>query len=57
MLYRLGEINMADHDACRNGTVALKSAVLYSDLYLTEDLTKCLQQVMIFINYHRRPAF
>lgn len=56
MLYRLGEINMADHDAYRNGTVTLKSAVLYSDLYLTEDLTKCLQQV-IFINYHRRPAF
>lgn len=56
MLYRLGEINMADHDAYRNGTVTLKSAVLYSDLYLTEDLTKCLQQV-IFINSHRRPAF
>lgn len=55
MLYRLGEINMADRDACRNGTVALKLSVLYSDLYFTEDLTKCLLLV-IFINYHRRPA-
>lgn len=55
MLYRLGEINMAEHAACSNGTVALTLAVLYSDLCFTEDLTKCLQQVL-FITFNRGAA-
>lgn len=55
MLYRLGEVTTPDHNACRNGTIMWKLAVLHSDLYFTEDLTKCLQQ-RIFINYSRRSA-
>lgn len=46
---------MPDLNACRNGTVTLKLAVLHSDLYFTENLNKSLQQ-KIFIKYYRSPA-